>query len=182
MGSSAFAALSAKQIDLIVQEAKKTGSIKASAFNQIISKQTTNSKKNTFFFECTISSPAIDEVRVLFKGRHYSKNDIDGWPLRKKLSYKKAIKKAFGLAVMSCKKALPSKPFEEVEITVITSLKRSRDDDSPQETAKTMRDCCTNYRIIIDDNRKVVKKTEYIEKIGNEYSMELIIQNKGMDV
>lgn len=185
MGSSLFPHLSPKQIKAISAIAKSNSGIKASEFNKILAsgdsaQKPTRAKGAEFSFHCIITAPAENEVHILFNGRHHSKNDINSWGFRKKLVYKSSIKKAFADAVIIYRSAIPKAPFEKVEIHTTITNPKSRDDDNNYDTLKIMRDCCTLYGIIKDDNRQVVIKSLSSEILEREYSILLSI-NKIMN-
>lgn len=182
MTKAILSSLTKKQVNQIKHICDKKGSISSATFNQIVNqksdkKQLPKSRTDPFNFVCTISSPSADEVIVRFDGRHYSKNDIDSFHFKRKLAYKKSIKEAFANALLiQGKKALPKKPFTRVLLNVEIRLRKSRDDDSPQETSKRMRDCCIGY-IIAEDDRRTIKDTKYTEVITNHYAMTLTFKN-----
>lgn len=178
--ASPYSELSKKQILQISAIVKEKGKISAVEFNSIISVGADDNKTNKFHFhfECKISSPSPDEIRVLIIGRHYSKNCINSWSLRKKLTYKSSIKKAFDDAYFINRNVLRRVPFPLVEIENIVTLKRHRDDDNNYDTLKIIRDCAVRHKIIVDDSRKIVLNSTLKEIIGKEYCIELIIRNK----
>lgn len=180
MAAQMYKELTQKQIAEIVAIAKQNGGIHAKEFSRIAAGKNATKTKSLaprFSFACNIVAVASGEIHVAFRGRHYSKNDISTWPLRRLLAYKKSIKKAFADAAIINRKIFPKTPYGRVEIRTTIALKRSRDDDNTFDTLKAMRDCCVVYGIIKDDSRDVVVNPTLPEEIiSSEYSIVMKIK------
>lgn len=182
MPNKTFLDLTKNQIKKIQFIAKNNdGSISSVKFREILqcSHADKASKKSRvprkFEFSCTLSKQDNDKILVTFIGRHYSKNDISSWPRRKVFAYKTSIKDAFEIGVLANKNAIPTEPLKQVTLDIVVFNPKSRDDDNNYDTLKIMRDCCTNYGIIQDDNRSVILELRVTEHLSKEYRVEILI-------
>lgn len=163
--------LSKNKINELMKISSKKGSVNIDDFKNILKSK--NQNKNEFNFETTIKNEN-DLYIIEFNGKHFAKNVIQNtWHRGILLAYKKAIKTSAKNAFLKAKSnnILPINPLNEVEIKIEVYNPRSRDDDANYDTLKWMRDTFTVHKLIIDDNREVIKSTIEKEIISKEWKI-----------
>lgn len=159
------------KINKILSFQKKQGFIDLNNFKSIINEQQKND--NEFKFDCEISKNNNLYI-IEFKGKHYAKNVIQNrWHRGILLKYKKSIKEAAKNAFIYAQinNVLPKEPLNNVSIKIEVYNPKSRDDDANYDTLKWIRDTFTVNKLLIDDNRSVIKHTEEKEIISKEWKI-----------
>lgn len=121
---------------------------------------------------------------ITIQGLHLSNNRLNALPLKQKISYKNAIKKAAKEYWLLNKKLLKQiTAFERATVGYVSYVTNSRDDGNNSDTIKAFQDTFSLpsshrktgiFGLIIDDNRKHLKvvNPDPSEIVCNEYKIE----------
>lgn len=156
---------------------KKGGRLSAEEYRELISgnsKSASSQEKYHIKFSFSAIFVKSDEESTIleFTGRHCRKNEIDGWPLRKKIQYKTALKEAVQIAAIQFKTLAR---YDQVTFLYEVFNPKSRDDDANFNTLKILRDSIVSAGVITDDKRKCVINSVEKEIISKEWKIIITI-------
>jgi hypothetical protein len=173
--------LSKKEISNILKLAEGKTSISAKEYREAISGSASKKKEpvsRSKKYEFNFFIDKIEEGGYLFTllGRHLRTNAINSLPLREKMAYKTAIKKAFNDRLLACRNLIPKEPYVFMELSPKAFNSHSRDDDANVATLKIIRDCIVNGGFVVDDKRKHLLQHRCEEVISKEWKIEIVAQ------
>lgn len=132
-------------------------------------------------FSFTYSIDIIENgYKITLTGKHLSKNVLNGSSFRRKLAYKKAIKKSMEeYRLQNLKFIKTLMPFTNASVSFTFFNRRSRDSDANGDTIKIFQDTFTLLGLIEDDTRGCLQCDAVDEVLQKEYKVIAILTKRG---